>query len=120
MTKGIFVRISEEAYQKLKEEAAKQNKSVYRVIREILEEYSRGRLRMITPEEEVALRMMVKISPLKEKVKHLEEDVQNIKNTFEDMRRRLYSLMQLVEEVLVMQQKIKSLEKRVHNLERKG
>ncbi|MHA1609926.1 MAG: hypothetical protein ACTSUJ_08020 [Candidatus Njordarchaeales archaeon] len=118
MSKGIFVRLSEEAYDRLNKEAENKKLSLYKLVKEILEEYSKGRLKVITPQEEAMLRTRAELAPIKEKLKILESDLHELKGFIEEVRREVSTFKQFIDQVLVVEQRLRSLEARIGNLEK--
>lgn len=118
MSKGIFVRLSEEAYNRLNKEAESRKLTLYKLVKEILEEYSRGRLKVITPQEEAMLRTRAELAPIKEKLKILESDLHELKGSIEEVQREVSTFKQFMDQVLVVEQRLRSLEARIGNLEK--
>ncbi|MHA1583507.1 MAG: hypothetical protein ACTSYM_13555 [Candidatus Baldrarchaeia archaeon] len=111
MSKGIYIRISDEAHKRLSEYAKERGITVYRLVKELLEEYAKGKLKLITPEEEALLKMRLKIAPIKERMEKLEKIIKEIQND-------ILMSKQIIDQVIVLEQRINSLEKRIRNLER--
>lgn len=126
MSRGIFFRLQEETYERLKREADEKGVSVPHLIKTILSEYTSGRLRFITPEEEALLKTRMELIPIKDKVEQLEkyineyikpyvDDVgKNVKKVQEDV----LAFKQIIDHVMVLEQRLNSIEVRVRNLEK--
>lgn len=126
MSKGIFLRLQEEAYEHLKREASKKGVSVSSLIKSILSEYAHGKLKLLTSEEEALLKTRVELIPVKDKVEKLETYineylkpyVDEINETIKKVQDDTLAYKQIVDHVMVLEQKVNSLEIRIKNIEK--
>ena len=125
MSKGVFLRLSDEVYNFFKKEANKKGTRVSSLIKSILSEYAKGRLKIITPEEETLLKSRMEIIPIKDKVEKLnsliniiEPRLSEIDRTVRNMQSDMLAFKQIIDHVMILEQRLNSFERRLKNLEK--
>ncbi|MHA1705217.1 MAG: hypothetical protein ACTSUX_03960 [Promethearchaeota archaeon] len=126
MSKGVFLRLSDEVYNFFKKEADKKGTRVSSLIKSILSEYAKGRLKIITPEEEALLKSQMEIIPIKDKVEKLDSQINiieprlsEIDRTVRDMQNSMLAFKQIIDHVMILEQRLNSIERRLKNLEKR-
>jgi len=125
LSKGVFLRLSDEVYNFFKKEANKKGTRVSSLIKSILSEYAKGRLKIITPEEETLLKSRMEIIPIKDKVEKLnsliniiEPRLSEIDRTVRNMQSDMLAFKQIIDHVMILEQRLNSFERRLKNLEK--
>jgi len=126
LSKGVFLRLSDEVYNFFKKEADKKGTRVSSLIKSILSEYAKGRLKIITPEEEALLKSQMEIIPIKDKVEKLDSQINiieprlsEIDRTVRDMQNSMLAFKQIIDHVMILEQRLNSIERRLKNLEKR-
>jgi len=116
MSKNIFVRVSDETYKSLNQEAKKRGISVYRLVKEILEDYVHGKLKSFTFEE--IANISTKVHELDSSIKFLKDLIDETRKNVNNLQKDILLFREITDQIIILEQKINSLEIRIKNIEK--
>ncbi|MHA1665126.1 MAG: hypothetical protein ACTSVW_04775 [Candidatus Njordarchaeales archaeon] len=117
-SKGVFIRLNLEIYNKLKKEAEKRRISLYRLTKDILEKYAEGKLKTNEQLEKETSKVVSEISAIMKKFSEIESAVNNFNRIAEIVYNNEKRFKELMEQVIVFEQKLNSINKRIKNIEK--
>ncbi len=118
MSKGVFVRLSDDAYEALKRKAEEKNLSVYKLVKRLIEDYSLGKIKILSIRDAVLLEKNIEINQLKRDIQSMKDEFTRTKNKIDEWNERISLIDFLVEQVITIDQRLSALEKRLTNLEK--
>jgi len=118
MTKGIFIRVSEEVYENLLRQARKEGVSLYGFLKQIIEGYGKGKLKIVRTDEEETLETKLELDALKKKIDFIESDFSRLKEIIERYKENYSTLNEFIDQLVVLEQKLRSVEIRLQNIEK--